>query len=81
MIRLFLIGAVVCSVLFFGSVLVGRAIDTEVQERVIFTRDGVTFDCERRFVQAGERVDFEDGSSVHASVDGEVFYTNCHTLP
>ena len=81
MLRFFILGAVVCSVLFFGTALVGRAIDNEARDRVIFTRDGVTFDCERRFVEQGETVTFEDGSSVHASEDGEVFYTNCHTLP
>jgi hypothetical protein len=52
-IRFFLIGAVVCSVLFFGAALVGRAIDTEIQDRVIFTRNGVTLDCER-LVRGGE---------------------------
>lgn len=64
-----------------GAFALGRAMDVEASDRVIFTRDGVTFDCERRFVSAGERVTFEDGSSVHASSDREVFYTDCHTLP
>lgn len=27
----------------------GRAIDTEVRDRVIFTRSGVTLDCARQF--------------------------------
>jgi hypothetical protein len=62
-----------------GAFAFGRAIDVEAAQRVIFTRDGVTFDCERRFVEAGQPITFEDGSSVHASVDGEVHYTNCHT--
>ena len=81
MLRLFLIGAVVFAIFSLGAGLVGRAMGHEVQDRVIFTRDGVTFDCERRFVHRGEKVSFEDGSSVHASEDGEVFYTNCHTIP
>ena len=42
----------------------------------------MTFDCERRFCcSVGERAEFEDGSSIHASEDGEVFYTDCHTMP
>lgn len=58
MIRFFLIGAIVSALLFFGSVLVGRAIDTEVQDRVIFTRNGVTLDCERVFV--GGEMNYND---------------------
>lgn len=68
-------------VVAFGAFAFGRAIDVEVQDRVLFTRDGVTFDCERRFLARGETISFEDGSSVHASEDGEVHYTDCHTLP
>lgn len=81
MIRFFLIGAVVCSILFFGTALVGRAIDNETQDRVIFTRGGVTFDCERRFVPEGEVIPYEDGSSVVAREGGEMTYGNCHDVP
>lgn len=79
MIRFFLIGAVVASVMFFGAGLVGRAMDNEAQDRVIFTRGGVTFDCERHFVEAGELVTYEDGSTDFSR--GEVSYTNCHNVP
>ena len=81
MIRVLLTAAVLCLLIALAVSGIGRAIDQQVQDRVIFTRDGVTFDCERRFVEQGEVVTFEDGSSVHASEDGEVFYTDCHTLP
>jgi hypothetical protein len=81
MIRFFLIGAVVASVLFFCAALVGRAMDVEIQERVLFTRDGVTFDCERRWHPEGELIEFEDGSSVRAHEGGETTYNNCHEVP
>lgn len=81
MIRLLLAGAVFCLLIAVAASGIGRAMDHEIEQRVIFTRDGVTFDCERRFVEPGEVVTFEDGSSVHASEDGEVAYTDCHTIP
>lgn len=34
-------------VVLIGATLVGRAIDVEVSDRVILTRDGHTLDCER----------------------------------
>lgn len=42
-------GVVLCVLLVgvIAIVLMGRAIDEETQDRVIFTRDGVTLDCER----------------------------------
>ena len=44
-----LLGLALCVSLLFvvGATLIGRAIDTEVQAHVVFTRDGVTLDCER----------------------------------
>lgn len=69
-------------VLLIGVGLIGRALDHEIQQRVIFTRpDGVTFDCERTFVQEGEVIPYEDGSSVVARPGGEVTYGDCHTVP
>jgi hypothetical protein len=81
MTRLFGLVLLACLVVLIGAALVGRAIDVESQERVIFTRAGITFDCGRRAYAKGERIVFEDGSSVVASYDGEVHYTDCHTTP
>ena len=57
----------------------GRAMDVEDQDRVIFTSGGITFDCAREFVEAGESILYEDGSS--AVSRGEVTYTDCHEVP
>jgi hypothetical protein len=78
-----IIGIALCVslVVFIGATLVCRAVDAEVQQRVIFTRDGVTFDCERIFVPAGEVIPYEDGSSVVARAGGEVTYGDCHSVP
>jgi hypothetical protein len=47
-----------------GTLLVGRAIDHELEDRVIITRhDGRTIDC--------ARIVYEDDS---------VFYDDCHTI-
>lgn len=81
MTRLFgyvLLAALVCLILVS---LIARAIDAEAQDRVIFTRSGVTLDCERRYVQAGKVIRYEDGSSRRARPGGEVAYTNCHLVP
>lgn len=77
--RYFVLALVVCAIVTVGSVAVGRAMDAAVQDRVIFTRGGITLDCERRVYSAGETIVFEDGSSMLALVDGEVHYTDCHT--
>jgi len=44
-----LLGLVLCAslIILIGVTLVGRAIDTEVQDHIVFTRNGVTLDCER----------------------------------
>lgn len=44
-----LLGIVLCLslVILIGATLIGRAIDTEVQQRVIFTKNGQTLDCNR----------------------------------
>ena len=47
--RFFLWGALVGTILFVGTGQVGRAMDHEAEQRVIFTKDGVTLDCARRF--------------------------------
>lgn len=68
-------------VVLIAVVAVGRAFDYEGQDRVIFTREGVTFDCERTYVPAGEPIRYEDGSTVVARPGGEITYGNCHTIP
>jgi hypothetical protein len=52
--RLLLTGVIVALALFFGSVLVGRALDHEAQQRVIFTKHGETLDCNRTEGAGGE---------------------------
>jgi len=42
-----LLAAAVCMCIVLGATLVGRAVDHEMQDRVIFTQNGVTLDCER----------------------------------
>jgi hypothetical protein len=37
--------------------VLGRAVDTEAQQRVVFTRNGVTLDCER--IVTGIRVSYD----------------------
>lgn len=76
------LGVLLCVVLVgvLSVVLIGRAIDTETPTRVIFTRDGVTFDCERHIVEAGETISYEDGSSEIAGAGGAVIYRDCHTV-
>jgi len=48
MTRLFGYALLACLVCLIFVSLVARAVDQEVQQRVILTRDGVTLDCERR---------------------------------
>lgn len=78
-----LMGILICLALvgLIVTTLVARAVDQQVEQRIVFTRDGVTFDCERRFVPEGEPIPFEDGSSVVAREGGEVTYGDCHTIP
>lgn len=62
-----LIGKLLCAALLaaIAVALIGRAIDHEVSERVLFTRsDGVTLDCKR--VVKGH---------------GNVYYTGCVRVP
>lgn len=44
-----LLGIALCLslVVLIGATLIGRAIDTETQQHAIFTRNGITLDCER----------------------------------
>jgi hypothetical protein len=79
--RYLALALVVCTIVVVGAVAVGRAMDAAIQDRIVFTRGGVTFDCERRFFQEGEPITYEDGSSVLARAGGEVAYGNCHTVP
>lgn len=67
-------------VVLIGVSLVGRAVDAEVQQRVLITRGGWTLDCERHVAREGEVVRFEDSSSVVAKA-GEVFYRDCNRVP
>lgn len=34
-------------VIFASAFVIGRAVDAEVKQRVVFTKNGVTLDCER----------------------------------
>lgn len=77
--RYLMLALVVCIAVVVAATAFGRAIDNQVQDRVMFTRDSVTFDCERRFVEAGEPIIYEDGSSRLSR--GEIHYMNCHTAP
>jgi hypothetical protein len=45
--RYLLIAVLVCSLVVIGATLVGHAIDAQVQDHVLITRNGVTIDCER----------------------------------
>ena len=49
MLRGLLAGALVGIALFFGAHMVGAAIDQDAQQRVIFTKNGVTLDCARHY--------------------------------
>ena len=77
-----LLGIALCLslVILVGATLMGRAIDTEIQDRVLITRAGVTLDCQRSVAEPGEIVRYEDGSSFVAE-GGEVSYGDCHVAP
>jgi len=47
--RILLVAALVCSVVVFAATALGRAIDTELEQRVIIPRDGQLLDCRRDF--------------------------------
>jgi hypothetical protein len=51
---------VVCTIVVLGATALGKAVDAEIRDRVVFTRGGVTFDCERNFYDAGEPIEYED---------------------
>ena len=53
----------IATFVFVSVTLLGRAIDTEVQDRVTFTRDGVTLDCARHLGGHGQ-VSYGDCSRV-----------------
>lgn len=53
MLRILLVGALLAFVGLALSTLVARAYDHELVERVLYTRAGVTLECER-VVRAGE---------------------------
>lgn len=46
-VRSWLVGVGIGLALLFGVVFVGRAYDHEAQQRVIFTKQGKTLDCNR----------------------------------
>lgn len=45
--RVLLIAIVVCLVVVFSAHAVGSAIDREMQDHILITRNGQTLDCER----------------------------------
>lgn len=47
MIRYLLIVALACVSIIAGGMFIGRAIDHELAQHVILTRNGVMLDCER----------------------------------
>lgn len=55
MIRLLLAAAVLCGLVVLAVSGIGRAIDTEIENRVLITQNGATWDCER-FVYPDGRV-------------------------
>lgn len=63
MIRVCLTAAAVCIFVLAVTAVIGRAIDYETAEHVIFTRDGVTLDCVR-VVGAHGNVFYNDCSQV-----------------
>lgn len=63
-----------------GIAAFGRALDVEGVEHVIFTRAGVTLDCERHNYHAGDVISYEDGSTAIAR-EGDTEYENCHRVP
>lgn len=52
--RLVVVALVVCAVIVLGATAVGRAVDAQVSDRVLITRDGITLDCERVYGVGGE---------------------------
>ncbi len=63
-----LLGLALCVSLLVlvGATAIGRALDNEAQDRVIFTRNGVTLDCVRHV--RSDRVTYEDGNSYITSM-------------
>lgn len=47
MLRVLLTAALVAFVVFGGATLVARAVDQQIVEYVLVTRNGVTLECER----------------------------------
>ena len=45
--RYLLIAILLCGVVLLGATALGRAIDQELQQRILITQNGVTLDCER----------------------------------
>jgi hypothetical protein len=51
--RYLLIAILVCGVVVLGATALGRAIDQELQQRILFTQNGATLDCRRDFSAHG----------------------------
>lgn len=51
--RTLIVAIVVCLIVVVGATAVGRAIDSEVQDRVIITRNGQTADCRHEVYEDG----------------------------
>lgn len=80
MTRVAVIGLCLALVVVIAAMLVGRAIGQEIQQRVLYTVGGVTYDCVRSVAKPGELVQLEDDSSFVAK-GGEVSYGDCHRVP
>lgn len=65
MIRGLIVAIVVCLFVVLGATAVGHALDSEAQDRVIFTQNGQTTDCARE---------------VRDKLTGDVYYIDCHPV-
>ena len=48
--RLLMLALVASALIVFSATFVSRAVDAEVQDRIMFTRNGQTLDCARLIV-------------------------------
>lgn len=63
--RYLIVALVVCSLVWLGATAVGRAIDHEIQDRILIPGpNGQTLDCERI-----------------TDVAGNTFYDSCQVVP
>lgn len=57
--RYLLIAILLCGAVFIGAHAVGRALDHELEQRILITQNGATLDC-RRDVSAHGNVSYND---------------------